>query len=154
MTRAGLLFIVLLAVTLLGAGCGKDTPVTPAPTDTEDLVAPAAPTGAVAYIRMDKLKVAWTPNSESDVVGYNVYWYEPTVESDETYIKLNTTPVAVTSFTEPGIQSGVTYYVRLSAVDRSGNESRLSRPIQASGVPAPGDPGDLPEIDDQQPQNP
>ncbi|MDI6808359.1 MAG: fibronectin type III domain-containing protein [Candidatus Eisenbacteria bacterium] len=154
MTRAGLLLIVLLAVTLMGAGCGNDTPVTPAPTDTEDLVAPAAPTGAAAYIRMDKLKVSWAPNSESDVVGYNVYWYDPAPETDETYIKLNTTPVTVTNFTEPGILSGVTYYVRVSAVDRSGNESRLSRPIVASPYPAPGDPGDSPDVDDPQLERP
>ena len=69
------------------------------------------------------LKATWTPNTEADVAGYNLY------RTDGTRLKINTTliphpPVLpyLFSTTVPD-NSELTLKFRLTAVDTSGNES-------------------------------
>ena len=66
--------------------------------------------------------VAWTA-STSSVVGYNVY--RGTV-SGGPYATVTSSPVASTQFTDPGVQSGQTYYYVVTAVDSSNVESAFS----------------------------
>jgi hypothetical protein len=47
------------------------------------------------------------------------------------YSKLNGTLLGSLNYTDPGVQSGQTYYYVTTAVDSSGNESSYSNEAQA-----------------------
>ena len=71
----------------------------------------------------------WTP-STSSVIGYNVY---SSRVSGGPYLKLNSTPLAATSYTDTTVQAGQTYYYVTTAVASSGGaESGFS--AEASAV--------------------
>ncbi|HPX49375.1 MAG TPA: fibronectin type III domain-containing protein [Deltaproteobacteria bacterium] len=65
--------------------------------------------------------VSWNANTESDLAGYIVYYgtrsgnYTASVDTGN-----------VTRYQFNNVQTGVTYYVAVSAYDTSGNESELS----------------------------
>jgi len=82
------------------------------------------------------VELSWQPNTEPDLQGYNVYYgtqqrnYGPPV------------PVAdTTRHTLSGLEEGGVYYIALSAVDTSGNESGFSNEISvkvSSNIPSNG----------------
>ena len=69
------------------------------------------------------IRLAWRPNSEHDVVRYNVYrsrapqqWYHIATVQDTLFIDAN-------------ITTGETYYYCVTAVDSAHNESSFSQPV-------------------------
>ena len=74
--------------------------------------------------------VALTWNaSTSTVSGYNVY--RSTV-SGSGYTKINSSLVALLTYTDSTVQSGTTYFYVTTAVDSSGNESVHSNEVSAA----------------------
>jgi len=78
---------------------------------------------SVSWAAIINLKATWTPNTETDMAGYNLY------RTDGTRLKLNPaliphSPVLpyLFSVTVPDNSSGTMTFV-LTAVDTSGNES-------------------------------
>jgi fibronectin type III domain protein len=71
--------------------------------------------------------------SASPVVGYYVYRSD---KSQGPYIKLNSTPAPMTSYTDTTVQGGHTYFYKVTAVDTQGRESMFSAQIRAV-VPSP-----------------
>ena len=67
--------------------------------------------------------------STSTVTGYNVY--RSTV-SGSAYAKVNAALLAGMSYSDAGVQSGLTYYYVATAVDGSGNESVYSNEVVAA----------------------
>jgi Abnormal spindle-like microcephaly-assoc'd, ASPM-SPD-2-Hydin len=65
----------------------------------------------------------WDP-STSDVVGYYVY----RVFADGTYVKANTAPVVLTTYTDTNLQSGATYTYVVTSVTADNVESDYSDP--------------------------
>jgi len=63
------------------------------------------------------------------VTGYNVY--RSTV-SGSAYAKVNAALLAGMSYSDAGVQSGLTYYYVATAVDGSGNESVYSNEVVAA----------------------
>src|SRR5579864_905516 len=61
--------------------------------------------------------------SVSRVVGYNVYRSET---DGGPYIKLTSSPVRATNYTDSSVQSGHFYFYAVTAVDSSGKESAYS----------------------------
>jgi hypothetical protein len=76
--------------------------------------------------------LSWTA-STSVVTGYNVY--RGTV-SGGPYAKLNSSLIALTTFTDGTVQSGQTYFYVVTAVDASNVESVYSNEISAT-IPFP-----------------
>jgi hypothetical protein len=76
--------------------------------------------------------LTWTA-STTPSVNYNIY----RGTSIGAYMKLNSTPVSATSYTDSTVQSGQTYYYVATAVDASGNESSYSAPPAQAVVPSP-----------------
>jgi fibronectin type 3 domain-containing protein len=72
--------------------------------------------------------LTWTASTSSNVAGYNVY---RATSSAGTYIKLTSSLVAGTSYTDYTVTAGQTYYYVTTAVDSSGNESAYSNQAQA-----------------------
>ena len=71
--------------------------------------------------------LSWAP-STSTVIGYNSY---SSSVSGGPYAKLNTLPVATTSYADNTVQSGKTYYYVVTAVDSNNLESAFSNEISA-----------------------
>ena len=75
----------------------------------------------------------WTASSTATVVGYNVY---RATSSSGQFVKITTSPVAGTSYTDTTVQAGQGYSYRVTSVDDLGNESSSSGAATAS-VPYP-----------------
>jgi hypothetical protein len=104
----------------------------PAPTDPAPIVAPA---GLQATAGDGSVALAWTAGVGPGVVGYNVF--RSTAGGD--FVRINSSPLTASSFTDTGLVNGVTYSYVVRAVDASGNESGPSNAASATprGVPAP-----------------
>jgi fibronectin type 3 domain-containing protein len=72
--------------------------------------------------------LTWTA-STSTVSGYNVY--RSTV-SGGPYSKLNSTPIAATTYMDTAVQSGQTYFYVVTSVDSSSVESADSTEVSAT----------------------
>jgi hypothetical protein len=66
--------------------------------------------------------------STSAIVGYYVY---SGTQASGPFAKLNSSPIATTTFTDSTVQSGLTYYYFVTAVDSSGVESADSNEVSA-----------------------
>jgi Abnormal spindle-like microcephaly-assoc'd, ASPM-SPD-2-Hydin/Fibronectin type III domain len=78
------------------------------------------------------VSLSWTA-STSTVVGYNVY--RSTV-SGGPYTLITSSNVPGTTYTDTGVQAGVTYFYVVTAVDSNGNESAFSNEASVT-VPTP-----------------
>lgn len=106
---------------------GESSAVTITPHDT---FPPAAPQAVQAVYSSGFVDLAWHPNTESDIAGYNIYRGTQ---------KLNAQPVVTSAFRDDKLQgvapgTELTYYV--TAVDTQGNESARSEPA-TERVPKP-----------------
>jgi hypothetical protein len=77
--------------------------------------------------------LTWNANPSANVVGYNVY---RSASSTGQYVKLTSSPVIGTSYTDNTVQAGQNYNYVLTSVDDFGNESAFSGLATAS-VPFP-----------------
>lgn len=98
-----------------------------------DIFPPAAPQGleavgipasaqTPAYVEL-----TWSISPEADLAGYRVYRSEQEGERGE---KIGPALLPSPAFHDNGVTPGQTYFYRVSAVDRSGNESPLSAPVR------------------------
>lgn len=125
MTRFHSTGILALAVAAL-VGCGTDQSTT-----IPDTAPPLAPELLSAYCKVDGLvALNWSPNVESDLSGYRIY--EVGVVDPIGYAPAGSKGVVFES-----TLAGPTPF-RITAVDRSGNESAPSRimAVEYSGPPA------------------
>jgi len=88
----------------------------------------AALGGACVAGALHSVTLTWTASASPNVIGYNVYRGSA---SNGPYTKMNSLPVAGTTFTDYAVQAGQTYYYVATAVDGSGNESAYSNQAQA-----------------------
>lgn len=103
-------------------GCGGGGPT-----------APSAPTGLSATAGDGNVDLAWTANSEPDVIGYNVY---RSVTSGSGYLLLNGSLVTGTSYQDSSATNGTTYFYVVTAFDSESLESTFS--AEVSATPADG----------------
>jgi hypothetical protein len=91
-----------------------------------DTFPPAVPTGLQAAFsgvgQQPFIDLVWTPDSEADLAGYNIYRHE----DGGGLRKLNSQPVKTPSFRDADVLSGHTYIYSVSAIDIRRNESALS----------------------------
>ncbi|MCY7487906.1 fibronectin type III domain-containing protein [Paenibacillus alvei] len=83
----------------------------------KDTTPPSVVDSVYIHNQFESFTVNWKPNTEPDLDGYNVY-----VDGK----KHNTSLIKSTSYTVRDLKNGQRYEVRISAVDKSGNESVLS----------------------------
>jgi hypothetical protein len=77
------------------------------------------------------VNLSWTA-SKSTVNGYNVY---SSRVSGGPYVKLNSTPMAMTSYTDPSVQPGLTYYYVTTAVASGGGTESGFSPEASALIP-------------------
>jgi hypothetical protein len=103
---------------------GEDTPEVKV--FAHDVFPPSVPTGLQAAFsgpgQEAFVDLIWTPVSDTDLDGYNVYRHEPGGAA----IKLNAEPVKAPAFRDTKIVAGKTYSYSVSAIDVRGNESARS----------------------------
>ncbi|MGI5138744.1 fibronectin type III domain-containing protein [Streptomyces sp. CA-106110] len=105
-----------------------------APT-TPDKVAPLAPASVKAARGDGKATVSWGRNAEADLAGYRVYRSTSTPVAIDTAHRISGSGLLTGgSFTSTGLRNGTKYWFAVTAVDRSGNQSRSSANVSA--VPA------------------
>lgn len=107
---------------------GDDSPT--ATILAHDTFPPAAPSGLQAVfsglVQRPAIDLTWTPNTEDDLAGYNVYRHS----ANETPVKINSELVKTPAFHDPNVTAGENYFYSVSAVDLRGNES--TRSVEAS----------------------
>ncbi len=106
--------------------------------DARDTFPPAPPTGLVAILMPVTnqagagVELSWAISPEADVAGYHVYRSE---QSDTPGERVNREILPSPAFRDISMVAGKTYYYRVSAIDRAGNESAPSAVIQID-IPA------------------
>jgi hypothetical protein len=100
-----------------------------------DVFPPAIPTGLQAVFsgpgQRPFIDVVWTPDTEADLAGYNVYRYEQGGPPG----KLNSDLVKSPAYRDSTVWPGHQYFYSVSAVDVRGNESSRSEDASET-VPA------------------
>ncbi|MFF4957839.1 fibronectin type III domain-containing protein [Streptomyces sp. NPDC001222] len=105
-----------------------------APT-TPDRTAPLVPVSVKASRGDGRATVSWARNAEADLAGYRVYRSTSTpVPTDTAHRVSGSGLLTGTTFTSTGLHNGTKYWFAVTAVDRSGNQSRPSANVSA--VPA------------------
>jgi hypothetical protein len=91
-----------------------------------DVFPPAVPAGLQAVFsgpgQQPFIDLIWTPVSDADLAGYNVYRHEPGAAP----LKLNAELVRTPAFRDAQVVAGKTYSYSVSAVDERDNESARS----------------------------
>jgi len=106
----------------------------PAILAAKDIFPPGTPLGLEAVVvpalsgKPPSVELTWAINTEADLAGYNVYRSEG---ADTPGVKLNTEPLSAPTFHDMSLLPGTSYFYRVGAVDRSGNESALSPAVEA-----------------------
>ncbi|MDR3459319.1 MAG: carboxypeptidase regulatory-like domain-containing protein [Verrucomicrobiae bacterium] len=104
-----------------------------------DTTPPATPANVALIAGQSRIWVSWRTNSEADLAGYRVYYSAFTAGPPWTgtaAIEGTPSPVQVTGTNclLRGLSLGTNYYIAVSAVDSSGNESPLSTPVHVTTI--------------------
>ena len=102
-----------------------------APANIRDIVPPEIPGKPTVKTEPGIFHLAWKANSDKDLAGYRVYMAH---ERGEKYYHLLTRkPVEETTFTctVPETMSGISFYFKITAMDKAGNESGFSAITEA-----------------------
>jgi hypothetical protein len=112
------------------------------PINLLDNASPATPVGVSVTAGKSRIWVSWQTNSEPEIAGYRVYYrlgasgppWDGTAAVEGT-----PSPVIATGTNclLRGLAPGTDYFVAVSAVDTTGNESSLSTPAQVTTAEAP-----------------
>lgn len=120
------------AVATPGPPLVQSAPSAPAKAGFRDLVPPPPPTGVTALVETDRVRLLWDEVNVPDLDGYKIYRYEGPG-------KLTLTPQVLrgTNFLDIAIAPGLTFQYEITAVDKSGNESKgtKSEPVLVPKTP-------------------
>jgi hypothetical protein len=110
-----------------------------------DTTPPATPTNVIVTAGQSRIWVSWATNSEPDLAGYRVYYNAGIAGppwSGTAAIEGSPSPVQVTGTNclLRGLILGTNYFVAVSAVDTTGNESPLSPAYQVTTTQVPPSP--------------
>ena len=93
----------------------------------EDRFPPAIPAGVRASASAGSVELSWEPDTDADLAGYHVY-RAPPGGTFERIADSNALP----SYSDRNVEHGKTYRYAVTAVDRSGNESQGSTPVEVA----------------------
>src|SRR5262249_12114979 len=97
-----------------------------------DVYKPAAPNLTPPNAIPGRVALFWVPNTETDVVGYDLYRStDPNVPKAQ-WLKLTPQLYTKTTFQDENVENGKTYYYYLVAVDSAGNRSDDSQVVSAT----------------------
>ncbi|WP_084605586.1 endonuclease [Psychromonas aquimarina] len=88
-----------------------------------DTVPPAMPSDFMATGGSGLVELTWNANTEQDMAGYNVYRSD---SAGGSYVKLNSSIVTTSAYSDNSVAANTTYFYVITAVDSSNNESAQS----------------------------
>jgi predicted small lipoprotein YifL len=95
--------------------------------DYRDLYAPPVPEGLVALVQTEaqegRVRLVWEGSRAPDLAGYLVYRRSPDTQE---FRPMTPEPIPATEYQDRDLAAGATYSYRVTAVDRTGNESAPS----------------------------
>lgn len=103
----------------------EDSP--PVEITPHDVFPPAAPPEVTAIYSAGAVEIVWSPSTAPDLAGYNVYRHEEGGRD----VRMNKDLVRTPVFRDPAVETGRTYFYRVTAVDLAGNESPPSKEAEA-----------------------
>jgi fibronectin type 3 domain-containing protein len=113
--------VALMMLLVVAGSCGKDSAITPL-----DTVAPNPPVGVVTMLDDSRsIRISWDPNSELDLAGYRIYC---SLHETGPFGQVSTRLVLCPWYYAQTTPMDVTYF-KVTAVDRSGNESAYSQAV-------------------------
>jgi hypothetical protein len=122
----------LAALGLLIGGCGEKT--------SAPVVRPAAPRGVFRVSGDRQVTLYWLANTERDLTGYRIYWSSCANGPDCPYEPVGamaaTPRVTYEQFVVTDLSNGTRRFYAVSAVNRAGQESELSKE-DVSATPRP-----------------
>ncbi|MEO6260540.1 MAG: hypothetical protein ABIP63_09320 [Thermoanaerobaculia bacterium] len=96
----------------------------------KDLTPPPAPTGAAALIETKAVRLLWDSVSAPDLAGYKVYRSEGSgqpLRVTAPRILLTPKVLAAPNYRDTIPDPGISYFYEVTAVDKSGNESKAAK---------------------------
>ncbi len=96
--------------------------VTPA-----DTFPPAVPVGLMAVAGVNSIELAWQPNTEDDLAGYQVYRSTGGGAAERI-----AGPVDAPNFSDRTVEIGTKYSYTITSIDRTGNESAHSAAVEVT----------------------
>ena len=96
--------------------------VTPA-----DTFPPAVPVGLMAVASVNSIELAWQPNAEDDLAGYQVYRSAAGGAAERI-----AGPVDSPNFSDHTVEIGKRYSYTITAIDRTGNESTHTAAVEVT----------------------
>lgn len=135
---------VMVAVALTVWGCGGDASIT----SLVDLQAPVTVANVLATPLDQRVRLTWSPNTEEDVLGYNIY---RSTSSSSGFKLVGATGTSGAPYFQDegpdvngdnipdGLVNNMRYFYKVTAFDRQGRESSQDLASVVSAVP-----GDLP----------
>jgi len=118
---------IVQAVQKTGSGDVESELSDPIEVTPVDMFAPAIPSGLNAIAAAANIELIWDRNTEPDLAGYRVY----RSLAGGPFEKIADIPESP-SYSDSKLESGKQYRYTISAVDRSGNESKPSEPVEIS----------------------
>ena len=102
----------------------------------KDLLPPPTPTGLTVLVETRSVRVVWEPVNAPDLAGYRLYRTEVAGPERKLIGRLLFTPQPLkeTYWLDPKPDVGIEYFYEVTAVDRSGNESK---PVKSDWVLVP-----------------
>jgi Abnormal spindle-like microcephaly-assoc'd, ASPM-SPD-2-Hydin len=119
---------VSFGVTFTPQSAGSSTGSISFLSDASNSPASETLTGSGAQTSQHSVDLSWDPSS-SQVAGYNIY---RGTRAGGPYSRLNSALQASTSFTDGGVQSGLTYFYVARSVDFNSQESVPSNEVRAA----------------------
>lgn len=101
----------------------------------KDVFPPGAPQGLVVAAVPAQgdtpahLELSWEISPEPDIAGYNIYRGD---QPGQAGVRLNTELLLTPAFRDMNVRLGQTYFFRVTAVDRAGNESSESAVVSGT----------------------
>jgi hypothetical protein len=92
-----------------------------------DMFPPAVPVGLMAVAAVNSIELAWQPNMEEDLAGYQVY--RSTGGAAQERIA---GPVDAPNFSDRTVEIGKKYSYTITSIDRTGNESAHSAAVEVT----------------------
>jgi concanavalin A-like lectin/glucanase superfamily protein/fibronectin type III domain protein len=97
---------------------------------TPDTTPPAAPSGLTGRPGSASASLDWGDNAETDLAGYRVYGRN----ADGTWPSTPKASTPASAFNDTGLTNGTSYAYRVTAYDKSGNESAPSGAVTVTPV--------------------
>lgn len=92
-----------------------------------DMFAPAVPMGLMVVAGVNSIELAWQPNTEEDLAGYQVYRSVSGGAAERI-----AGPVDAPNFSDRAVEIGKKYSYTITAIDRTWNESAHSAAVEVT----------------------